>query len=107
MFTPNESSSWSIHQLANGGLFELNTVEESLLGLSGNAYYGFDNIDLGLPGSGLPQLKQQLVAGIAENTFWLGSVGLSPWSTNFSSFNHRVPSLLSTLRDEGHIPSVS
>ncbi|TKA48843.1 hypothetical protein B0A54_00919 [Friedmanniomyces endolithicus] len=60
LFRSNLSSTWSTERLANGGLFQLNTFEEVKLGLTGNAYYGFDTLSLGLPGSGLPTLTSQL-----------------------------------------------
>jgi len=69
-FISNASSTWSTQRLANNGLFTLYTVEEGLLGLTGNAYYGFDTLNLGLPGSGLPSITNQVVAGIATNDFW-------------------------------------
>ena len=40
----------------NGGLFELNTYYEGFLNLTGNAYYGFESLTLGVPGSDLPSL---------------------------------------------------
>ncbi|KAK0284521.1 hypothetical protein LTR54_004420 [Friedmanniomyces endolithicus] len=43
LFRSNLSSTWSTERLANGGLFQLNTFEEVKLGLTGNAYYGFDS----------------------------------------------------------------
>ena len=104
-FARNQSTSWSTKQLDNGGLYELNTYEENFLGLSGHAYYGFDTVSLG---SGLPVLNNhQLVAGFATNDFWLGSLGLSANSFNFTSLNDPVPSLLSTLRNQSLIPSTS
>lgn len=87
-------------------MFELSLYEEELLGYSGNAYYGFDNVTLGL-GAGLPMLSHQLIAGIATPDFWLGSLGLSPLPFNFTTLNEPLPSLLGSLRNEEHIPSAS
>lgn len=56
---------------------------ESAVGLDGNAYYGFDRVELGY---GAPTLLNQLVAGIATNDFWLGSIGLSALAFNISDF---------------------
>jgi len=70
IFTSNASSTWSTQRLANDGLFSLETYEEGLLGLSGNAFYGFDVLILGLLGSQSPSLSNQLIAGIATNNFW-------------------------------------
>ncbi|TKA70728.1 hypothetical protein B0A55_07562 [Friedmanniomyces simplex] len=107
LFQSNLSSTWSIQRLANGGLFELNTFEEISLGLSGNAYYGFDTVSLGLPGSGLPVLPSQTIAGFATNDFWLGSLGLSPVPFNFTNLDDPIPSLMGTLRNQSLIPSSS
>ena len=91
----------------NGGLYELDTYVEGQLSLSGNAYYGFDTLALGLEGSGLPTLEDQLIAGIADNNYWLGSLGISPYPHNFTSLNTPVQSMLSTLRDKNHILGTS
>lgn len=78
------------------------------LGLSGNAYYGFDVVRLGGTfNPGLPTLKNQLIAGIADNDFWIGSLGLSPTAFNFSSLNDPVPSLLGSLRNARLVPSTT
>lgn len=108
-FTPNQSSTWSIEGLGNEGLYSLVVYEESLLGYSGNAYYGYDSITLGWPGqgTGLPSITHQVVAGIATPDFYLGSLGLSPIPMNFSSLNDPQPSMLSTLRNKSVIPSSS
>lgn len=107
LFHRSNSTSWSTQRLTGGGLYSLNTFEESYLGLGGNAYYGFETINLGLPGSGMPTVSNQVVAGFGTNDFWLGSLGLSPIPFNFTDLNDPQPSLLSTLRNESLIPSLS
>lgn len=112
-FNPNKSTSWDIERLDNNGLFQLNTYYEAFLNLTGNAYYGFDTLALGVPGSELPSLKHQIVAGIATNDYWLGFLGLSPVSFNFSSNDDstslRDPqtSFLSDLKNHTLLPSLS
>lgn len=107
IFKSNESTTWSTSRLSNGGLYELDTFEERYLGLTGNAYYGFDQVGLGLVGSGLPTLDNMVVAALADNNFWLGSLGLSPVPHNFTDLNSPIPSMLSTLRSNGQIASTS
>lgn len=107
IFATNTSTTWSVERLSNSGLFELSLYAERFLGYSGNAYYGFDNVTLGLAGAGMPTLSHQLIAGIATPDFWLGSLGLSPLPFNFTSLNEPLPSLLGTLRREKQIPSNS
>ena len=94
-FQSNQSSTWSVQGLANGGLYDLNTLEERSLGYSGNAYYGFDTVSWGGQGSALPTLDHQIIAGFATNDFWLGSLGkaiLPPIDISML-FVMRVPSL--------------
>lgn len=107
VFAINRSTTWSTERLSNSGLFELPLFGERFLGYSGNAYYGFDNVTLGLRGEGLPSLSGQLIAGIATPDFWLGSLGLSPLPFNFTTLNEPLPSLLGTLRNEQQILSTS
>ncbi|THV65002.1 acid protease [Aureobasidium pullulans] len=107
LFHRNESSSWSTRRLSGEGLYSLNTFVEGYLGLTGNAYYGFDTINLGLTGSGLPTVQGQVIAGFGTNDFWLGTLGLSPYPFNFTDLDDPQPSLLSTLRNQSLIPSLS
>ncbi|PPJ53775.1 hypothetical protein CBER1_04549 [Cercospora berteroae] len=109
-FARNDSLTLSTSRLENEGLYEIFLYEEEKLGLSANAYYGFDTMSFGLPGSGFPELKEQIVAGIATNDFFLGTLALSPVSQNFTSFaTGSIPSLLGTLRDPNNtiIPSTT
>ena len=113
LFDPKKSTSWTTERLDNGGLFKLNTYYEGFLNLTGNAYYGFETLALGLPGSDLPSLEHQVVAGIATNNYWLGSLGLSPIPFNFSTLNDSTssrdpqPSFLNELKNHSMIPSLS
>ena len=112
-FNPNKSTSWNTERLENGGLFKLGTYYENFLNLTGNAYYGFDTLTLGVPGADLPSLDNQIIAGIATNNYWLGYLGLSPIPFNFSSQDDATimkdpqPSFLSNLKNQSLIPSLS
>jgi hypothetical protein len=61
----------------------------------------------------LPSLDNQIIAGIATNDYWLGYIGLSPISFNFSSQDDATsmrdpqPSFLSNLKNQSLIPSLS
>ncbi|KAE8446267.1 hypothetical protein EG329_012353 [Mollisiaceae sp. DMI_Dod_QoI] len=110
LFQSNLSTSWSTQGIQNGidgAIFSLNTYEESFLGLSGNASYGYDTINLGLPGTGLPSLQKQVIAGLWTDDFFLGSLGLSPVPFNFTNLNDPQPSMLSALYNQSLIPSRS
>lgn len=110
IFQSNLSTSWSTQGLQNGvdgAIFSLNTYEESFLGLDGNASYGYDTVNLGIPGAGLPSLQKQVIAGFWTDAFFLGSLGLSPVPFNFTNLNDPQPSMLSTLYNQSLIPSRS
>ena len=106
-FHINESATW-----LDQGFFQLSLRSERYLGYSGNANYGYDNVTLGWPGSGGPTLDHQVVSGFATKNFSIGNLGLSPYPINFTSFNFTnfsppFPSMLTTLRDDNRIPSLS
>lgn len=89
------------------GLYELELYEEKKLGLSGNGVYGFDTITLGWPGYNGPTVDDQLIAGIATKDFYIGALPLTPWPTNFTDLNNPIPSFMTTLKENGSIPSIS
>jgi hypothetical protein len=110
IFQSNLSTSWSTQGLQNGidgAIFSLDTYEEGFLSRVGNGSYGYDTINLGLPGSRLPTLTKQVIAGIWTNDFFIGSLGLSPIPFNFTNLNDPQPSMLGTLRNQSLIPSSS
>lgn len=87
------------------GIFSL--AIETNLGISANALYGNDTLTLGLPGNVAPSLVGQNVGGIASKELFMGSFGLNPAATNFSTFNNPVESYMSTLKTQSQIPSLS
>lgn len=110
LFYSNRSTSWTTQGLANGqdgAIYELETYEESFLGRAGNGSYGFETLSLGLSGSNLPSLNKQVVAQIWTNYYFLGSLGISPYPINFTSLDTPQRSMLSTLRNQSLIPSLS
>ena len=107
LFNPNASSTWSTAGLDNNGLYNLNAGVEGRLGYRGNAYYGFDNVTLGWQSDHLPELSHQIIAGYATEDFYIGSLGISPQPELFGDFNNDFPSLLTSLRNQSLIPSLS
>ncbi|KAI9740178.1 MAG: hypothetical protein M1834_004756 [Cirrosporium novae-zelandiae] len=103
-FFTNESSTWQ-----QKGLFDLEISEEKLLGYSGNGLYGFDNLSLGWQddNSNTLNLTHQVIAGIATDDFYIGTLPLNPRAVNFTNFDDPQTSMLQTLRDNQMIPSVS
>jgi Eukaryotic aspartyl protease len=102
IFTTNQSSTWE-----DKGFFQLPLNPEHYLPFSGAADFGFDNVTLNWQGYGGMTLGHQVVAGYITEDFYVGSLGLSPLSVNITSFNDQYPSLVGTLKAEGHIPSTS
>lgn len=82
---------------------------EQRIGLDGQGLYGWDTINLGWQGDGLPTLKNQSIAGMVTPSFWMGSLALNPRPINFTNFNEPIPSLMQNLRNKTDkpIPSLS
>ncbi|KAK8111603.1 uncharacterized protein PG998_008060 [Apiospora kogelbergensis] len=104
LFNPKDSSTW-----IDAGQYDINDGKvglEANLGYSQPAQFGLDNMGVGLTG---PILKNQTVAGFATaNPFYMGIFGLNGQPVNFTSLgNQSAPSFLNTLKDQGHIPSLS
>ncbi|KAK4962263.1 hypothetical protein LTR66_012741 [Elasticomyces elasticus] len=74
---------------------------------SGNGQYGHDTVSSGGAGEGGPTVKNITVGGIAVQDFYLGTFGVNPKPTNFTSFDDGSPSLMTTLKEQKYIPSVS
>ena len=101
IFSPNKSSTWQ-----DQGLFSLVSGEN--YDIHANGDFGFDTISLGLPGSAATaKVDHQIVAGIAAKDFYLANWGIRPASTNLTTLNDPIPSLLNSLRDQSIIPSLS
>lgn len=98
----NTSSSWS--RLGDG---YFGTSIEQNLNLSAIGIYGHDTISLGAEGSGGPTLQDQLVGGIAVESYYLGMFGVNPKATNFPGVDGEQPSYLASLNDQNLIPSLS
>ncbi|KAJ5924137.1 hypothetical protein N7466_008324 [Penicillium verhagenii] len=104
LFNVNQSSSWD-----GLGLFGINQNGvglEANLGYYQRGEFALDTIGIGLTG---PTLKNQTVAGIATpEPFYLGIFGLNSQPVNFTSLgNFSSSSFITTLKDEGTIPSLS
>lgn len=102
LFFENRTSTWD-----QQGLYALSLVHESLLGYSGNGFYGQDTATLGWPGNDLPNVTDALIAGIATKDFYMGGFPLNPWAVNFTSLTHSAPSLMTLLKNQSKIPSLT
>jgi len=99
-FQANESSSWDLI-----GLYRLSWYGEQM-GYYGNGQFGFDNVALSDNSDAL-ELPHQVVAAIADKSFFLGQFGLGPKPSNFTTFNEPIPNYMATLVSEEKIPSMS
>ena len=100
VFNPNKSSTWQ-----EQGLYTLQSQQN--LGIFANGDFGYDTINLGIPGSANIKADKQIVAGIAAKNFYVATWGIRPAPTNLTNINDPIPSLLQSLRDQGSIPSLS
>jgi Eukaryotic aspartyl protease len=102
LLNPNASSTW-----VEQGLYELPMLAEIPFGYGGNGRFGFDSLVLSYRGGGGATVNNSVVAGIATKDFYMGTLGLTPYGTNFTDFNDPKPSILKLLRDSGQIASTS
>lgn len=100
LFNYNKSSSWR-----EAGLYTL--VFEENLGYFDNGVFGFDSISMGLLGTSAPKLDNQVLAGIATKDFYLGLWGVGPRPTNLTVLNNPYPSLMTNLKKQNKVPSLS
>ncbi|KAK4216425.1 aspartic peptidase domain-containing protein [Rhypophila decipiens] len=104
LFNPNKSSTWI--DLGEFGINQDGVGLEANLGYSLPAQWGLEQMGIGLTG---PALENQTVAAFATaDPFYLGIFGLNNQPVNFTVLgNHTAPSFITTLKDQGKIPSVS
>ncbi|KAF2139242.1 uncharacterized protein K452DRAFT_232543 [Aplosporella prunicola CBS 121167] len=99
-FNASASASWKAI-----GSFALGY--EQSLGFRSAANYGYDAVGLGNVGDGGPTLANTTVGAMMALDFFLGSFGLHPKPTNFTSWQDESPSYMTMLKDQGLIPSLS
>lgn len=102
IYFSDRSSTWN-----EIGLYELSIYEEAMLGYSGNGSYGFETVTLGWPGNNLPSMEKQVITGFTTTEFYIGALGLDPWPVNFTELDNSHPSLLSSLKNQSKIPSLT
>ena len=105
LFNMNTSTTWN-----DQGIFGLST-DQNLGDYNGPfdvGDYGLDSLGLGLPGAN-GDLDQQdmVVAALATKDFYLGFLGVTPHPTNFTQFNDPHASLLSKLKQENKVATLS
>lgn len=102
IYNNNTSSTWS---RLGGGYFEL-SVEQNL-NSSVIGFYGRDTLGLGGQGSSGPSLPDQIIAGIGNELYYLGMLGVNRKPTDFGGVDGEKPSYIASLKAQGIIPSES
>lgn len=99
----NTSNTWS--QIGTG-IFDLSN---NLFGDGDVGLYGTDDVALGvLPGAEYgPVISDQIIAGIATEDFWLGSIGLGTSPGAFAGQSGSTPSLLVAMKNQNLTTSLS
>lgn len=106
IFDYDGSRTWSYKSSDySHSIFKINT--EVNLQIDVNALYGFDTVQIGSPGKGNATVDHQVVAGIAEPNFYLGSLGLHNRNVVFQADQLGQPSFISLLNSNKQIPSLS
>ena len=73
-----------------------------------SAAFGLDTIALSDSDAiGGPRVHDQVIATIATEDFYVGTIGLSSSPTNFTNLTSPHASLLTLLKEENKIPSLS
>lgn len=99
-FQRNKSSTWE--EVGSFGMGLGNN-----LGLSGNAYYGYDKVSIGSSsGKDTLRVERTTVSAYSTPEFWIGQLGLSSGLV-FLNEENQSHSFLEMLKDEGKIPSLS
>jgi hypothetical protein len=99
-FQTKQSSTWR-----EIGIYQVAAREELAYNASG--LYGLDSLGLMIANSGGPTLQNQVVAGVVNSRIWVGRLGMDVKPSNFSEFENPQRSLITTLREENYIPSLS
>lgn len=100
LFSPNKSSTWQ-----NQGRYTLGF--ESNLDYNDAGDFGIDTLSLGLRGTALPTVEKQMIAGVVTKDFYLGVWGVGPRPTNLTTLENPYPSLMTSLREQKLVPSIS
>lgn len=100
-FLSNVSSTWST-------IGQYDVELEQSLNYTARAMFGFDKVALGPAADDTSlSLDHQVVAGVAELDYYMGSIPLGVPDSSFSSLSQSIDSFLYQLRNGTKIPSLS
>lgn len=100
LFDPKSSTTW-----AADGTHQLDIVSAGAGPIQ--ALFGNDTLGLGLQGTGGPVLPSQFIATYTADEPYFGYLGLNPAATNLSVTDQGHPSLLTSMKQQSLIPSLS
>lgn len=100
VFNTTTSSTWK-----EQGFYSLWIGDD--YGKEGIGYYGYDTVEIGIPGEEGPTVGNTTISTLKTPNFWLGHLGLHPKPTNFTRDMQPVPSFMTGLFEQGSIPSLS
>ncbi|KAK6348041.1 hypothetical protein TWF718_005861 [Orbilia javanica] len=98
-FSVNSSSTWN-----DQGFFNTDLAKD--LGYNAVGNYGLERLGITNLDSGIT-FDDQVVVAVDSNEWYLGLFGLGTQPTNFTDFNNPQPSFLTTMYNQGLIPSLS
>ncbi|RVD85483.1 uncharacterized protein DFL_003804 [Arthrobotrys flagrans] len=98
-FNVNSSSTWN-----DQGLFNTDLAKD--LGYNAIGNYGLERLGITNVDSGIT-FNDQVVVAVDSKEWFLGVFGLGTQPTNFTDFNNPQPSFLTTMYNQGLIPSLS
>lgn len=96
-----KSSSWNIKAIFRLGEINLGYNDDSISGT-----YGFDTLSIQGKGTNA-SVNHQSIASFTTPKFFVGSLGLSDQPVDFPDGSDTSPSLLTSLKNENLIPSLS
>ena len=114
LFNLNDSTSWVSTTTVwnNTGLYYLGDFVGALLGTYVPGEYGWDSVSLSWGSS--VTVNHSIVGAYIATDYYVGQIGISPQSTNFTTSNDNSsalsdpqPSFLTLLREQNSIPSLS
>ncbi|KAL8678826.1 MAG: hypothetical protein Q9186_004850 [Xanthomendoza sp. 1 TL-2023] len=100
-FDYEDSSTWS-----NKSIYALG-AEANLGYTDANGFFGWDNVALTTPEGAKTTVNHSVVAGIVTNDSYLGALGLAARTVVWEDHSDSSPSLISILKDQSLIPSLS
>ena len=104
-FEPNFSTTWE--NITANGTNSFPSNLDTASGLNQTAWYGFDNVSLSTQSGHKISAGSQTIVGIETEEIYIGLLGLSPRSTNFTKSDQSKPSNLPTLKKRGKTESGS